>query len=487
MLKIDAAWARSFWLLAAPALIATSLHSAARADVVAAPEQPASPTLAGGDLMPKDPDDRKHLVEAASFQATLYGTAAYLQYKEMYRQAINEGGAGYTGFNTFSHERKLAGPGYAAFKVPNSDTLYSTAWLDLSRSPVVVTIPATDLRYFTLNIFDIYGNPSNLSTRTIGPKGGAFLFVPPNWTGEVPPGLQLYRASTPYLWTLLRVFAHSRADVAKARRFQEGVSLRPLAPGKSDVTQARSTPPEPGTGAVGFLRTLDYILRTNGHLAGEAALISNFRVLGIGGKTPFDLSAMEPALLPAVESGYQKAMVLLENSKTQLGEPTGPGWTRVNKGKYGYNYIRRSVTNLAGLGANVPEENASFTTFTDKDGQKLDGSAQAYTLRLPSPPPVNAFWSVTLYDGKTYELSPNPARRYLINDRTPGLVTGKDGSITIQIQRDPLRSANWLPAPSGPFFLVIRSYMPKEAALSGAWLPPAVERSDAIKPTPRQP
>ena len=111
-------------------------------------------------------------------------------------------------------------------------------------------------------------------------------------------------------------------------------------------------------------------------------------------------------------------MALVETSKTQLGTPTASGWTRVNKGKYGYNYIRRAVINAAGLGANVPEENSSFTTFVDGDKVRLDGSTGSYSLTLRPPPPVKAFWSVTLYDAGSFELYPNPLRRYLINDRT---------------------------------------------------------------------
>ena len=175
-------------------------------------------------------------------------------------------------------------------------------------------------------------------------------------------------------------------------------------------------------------------------------------------------------------TGHREAMTAVDHARNQLGQPTGTGWMRTAKGSYGYNYLRRAINNLAGLGANVPEENASFNTFVDAGGVTLDGANGRYRLNLTRPPPVNAFWSVTLYDAKTFELYPNPLKRYLINDRTPGLKAGADGAIEIRIQHDQPATGNWLPAPAGPFFLVIRSYLPKPAALSGQWLPPGVER-----------
>ena len=231
--------------------------------------------------------------------------------------------------------------------------------------------------------------------------------------------------------------------------------------------------PAPASGAVGFLRALDTILRTNGHLPGEEALVSRFRPLGVGGAKAFDPAMFDPAALTAIEAGYKDAVALLNTSKAQLGMPTGSGWMKVNKGEYGFNYVRRSVTNTAGLGANVREENASYTAFTDGSGKILNGATSRYTLHLTTPPPVDAFWSVTLYDAETFALYPNPLKRYLISDRTPGLNVAADGSIVIHLQHA-LTKENWLPAPSNPFFVVMRAYSPETAMLNGQWLPPAI-------------
>ena len=445
----------------------------AQATNFAAPEAPTTVAEYGDDLLPRDAKSRADLLAAAAFDATIYGMSAYLQYEQLYRQVVDKSASNYTGYNRFFHERDLAGPGYATFKVPNSDTLYSTAWIDLSKGPVTIVIPATNLKYFTLNIFDIFGNPSNLSSRTIGFKGGRFLIVPPHWTGSAPRGTTVYRATTVQLWILMRTFAQSKTEVVTARAFQDGVKIIPPTT-TSDAAASSPTPPQPTSGAKSFLRALDYILRVNGFQPGEDALVSRFRPLGVQGDKPFDASTIDAAALGAIERGYNDALSLLTSSKAQLGMPTGSGWMKVNKGEYGFNYVRRSVTNTAGLGANVREENASYTAFADAGGKALDGATSRYTLHLTTPPPVDAFWSVTLYDAKTFALYPNPLRRYLISDRTPGLKVGADGSIDIHIQHDKAKDGNWLPSPSQPFFVVLRAYSPRAAMLNGQWLPPAI-------------
>ena len=463
-----------FWtaLLPVSLLLTSPAHGESRS--FAAPEAPASITGYGPDLLPKDEKARADLLKAVAFDATIYGMAAYLQYEQLYRQVFDRSSANFSGFNRFSHERNLAGPDYGTFKVPNTDTLYSTAWIDLSKGPVEVDIPPTQLKYFTLNIFDIFGNPSNLSNRTIGFNGGRFLLVPRGWHGPAPKGITVYEAATPQLWILMRAFAQSNKDVQAARAFQDTVKIIPPIVGSTKTDAAGNAPPPPATGAMAYFRALDYLLRVNGYQPGEEALISRFRPLGILADRAPGPASFDPATLKAIEGGYADALALLTKSKPQLGEPTGTGWMKVNKGEYGFNYLRRSVINMAGLGANVREENASYTTFLDGTGASLNGASARYTLHLRTPPPVDGFWSVTLYDAKTFALYPNPLRRYLVSDRTPGLKIERDGSIQVRIQHTPSTSGNWLPAPASPFFVVIRAYRPKPEMLSGQWLPPAI-------------
>jgi len=428
------------------------------------------------DTIPNDPTARQHNAEVAATQATVYGLPAVLQYAEMYAQAVDRGDKRYVGFNRFVHDRDLADPDYAAFKSPNSDTLYSNAWLDLTHGPVIVDVPPVPLKYYTLNFFDAYGNASNISTRTFGSKGGRYLIAPVLWKGTVPAGVSLFRVATPHMWVLMRIFAQKPAEVAMARALQDRVTITPYPAGAVTPAGTDVTPPasDRDTG-IGFMRILDAVLRANGHPVQEDALVYQFHAIGVGGSKPFDAATLDAETKAGIEAGYQAAMAIIRASRSQLGIPNGKGWNRIEKARYGFNYLNRATINYVGLGANVSEENFSFNTFVDAGGRPLDGSKATYTLTLAPPPPVSAFWSVTLYDAATYRLHPNVLKRYLVNDRTPGLSVGKDGTVRILIQHDrPKDAANWLPAPDKPFYLALRAYMPKPALLNGRWTPDGV-------------
>lgn len=475
---------------AAAALATFALAGAAHAGERGYPWQPApsyalqavdqfAPTPAG-DVMPKDPSARGALARAIAMEAVIYGLPAVYQYREMFQQALDPKSPRYTGFNRFAHDRDLAGPDYKAFKSPNSDTLYSNAWLDLTAGPVLIETPDVPLKYYTLNFLDMFSNASNIGTRTFGSKAGRYLIAPAGWTGEVPPGATLFRVATPHAWILMRVFAQKPSEVAEARAVQDAVKITPLNPPKA----AEGLPPPDAETAGGFLKVLDHVLRTDGHPDQEDALVYRFRAIGIGGREPFDLARLDAETRAGVAAGFDDAMKIIVASRAQLGMPTGTGWSRVEKARYGFNYLSRATINYVGLGANVDAENLSFNTFVDGDGAQLDGAQADYALTLKPPPPVNAFWSVTLYDAKTLALHPNGLNRYLINDRTTGLKVEPDGAVRLQIQHARPKSAgNWLPAPDGPFYLVVRSYLPKPEMISGGWRPEPV--AAVVRHTPR--
>jgi hypothetical protein len=465
---------------AAATMLPLALAAAASAAEGHYPAQPApsyplqaveqfDPTPAG-DVTPRDPAARTALARALALEAAIYGLPSVYQYREMFAQAVDRASPRYVGFNRFAHDRDLAGPDYKAFKTPNSDTLYSNAWLDLTRGPVLIETPDVPLKYYTLNFLDMFSNASNIGTRTFGSKAGRYLVVPAAWTGEPPAGVTLFRVATPHAWILMRVFAQTPAEVAVARAVQDGVKITPLSDRKGDDA---IPPPEVET-AAGFFKVLDHVLRTDGHPDQEDALIYRFRAIGIGGPEPFDIARLDAETRAGVEAGFDDAMKVIAASRAQLGAPTGTGWNRVEKARYGFNYLSRATINYVGLGANVDAENLSFNTFVDGKGRPLDGAKGDYTLVF-KPPPVNAFWSVTLYDAATFALYPNELRSYLINDRTPGLKSNKDGSIDLRIQHTkPRNAANWLPAPARPFYLVVRSYLPKPEMVSGGWRPEPV-------------
>jgi hypothetical protein len=466
-----ARWAAASMLLLASAAAAAERHYPARPapsyrlqDVDQFDPTPVA------DVVPKDAAARTALARSLAMEAAIYGLPSVYQYREMFAQAVDRASPRYVGFNRFAHDRDLAGPDYKAFKSPNSDTLYSNAWLDLTSGPVLIESPDVPLKYYTLNFLDMFSNASNIGTRTFGSKAGRYLIAPAAWTGAPPPGVTLFRVATPHAWILMRVFAQTPAEVAIARDVQDSVRITPLSPS----SKTAAYPPPDGDTAEGFYRVLDHVVRTNGHPDQEDALVYRFRPIGIGGPEPFDPARLDAETRAGMEAGFHDAMRVITASRSQLGAPTGTGWNRVEKARYGFNYLSRATINYVGLGANVDAENLSFNTFVDGKGGPLDGSKGAYSLSF-RPPPVNAFWSVTLYDAGTLALHPNELGRYLINDRTPGLRKNGDGSMELRIQHaKPRNAANWLPAPERPFYLVVRSYLPKPEMISGGWRPEPV-------------
>ncbi len=436
-----------------------------------------SPTTRS-DILPNDRQARMAYIRNLAIDAAIYGLPSVLQYREMFQQAINVAHSRYVGFNLFLHDRDLASPGYQAFRSPNSDTLYSNAWLDLSNGPALIEVPEIALKYYTLNFLDMFANASNISTRTFGNSARRYLVAPANWEGTLPSDTTLFRVATPFVWILMRVFAQYPEEVRLARLVQDTVRIIPLGVPSSAAGAPTIQEVEPAA----FFSALDYVLRMNGHPDQEDSMIYRLRSIGIGGEVAFSYERLDLDTRSAIDAGFDQAMCIISTSRAQLGIPTGTGWTKVDKARYGFNYLSRAVTNFVGLGANVEEENYSFNTFVDGEATSLNGSEATYTLTI-KPPPVHAFWSVTLYDAGTFELFPNPLNRYLINDRNANVQNCADNALTIFIQHHrPANDACWLPAPSGPFYLVFRAYLPMPEMISANWRPDPVIRAAPPRP-----
>lgn len=433
------------------------------------------------DSIPADAAAREIWAKNLAYDATIYGTVPVLTYRQMFDQAVDKHSSGYVGFNLFAHGRELAGPGYKPFKSPNADTLYSNAYLDLRDGPVFFDVPDTSGRYFTANFLDMFGNASNISARTHGMKGGRYLIATGDWQGEVPQGVQLFRVTSPFMWILLRVLVHNPADALKANKLQDRFILTP-----SRLPSAHAAFPDGrDQSAGGFLRILDFMLRENGHPEREQGFVHNLRGIGIAGPSKIDEVLSDAPSRAGVEQGYRDAQQVINASIAQNGRRIGHWSEPLDIGRFGFNYLYRATVNTLGTGANVTDENYPFTTFEDAQGQRLDGNKGVYELRLSPPPPVRYFWSVTVYDLATRALYPNSENKYIVNDRTPGLIWGKDGSVSIRFQSAPVKGkakANWIPVPNGPFYVSIRAQGPKEAILNQSWRPSAIERIGDTRP-----
>ncbi|WKN48450.1 DUF1254 domain-containing protein [Nocardioides sp. Arc9.136] len=429
------------------------------------------------DLLPADPGAARDLACSAAFEATLYGLPAVLQYAQMVAQvgAAGDGGPR-VAFNQFAHGEGLAGPDHSAFRVPNVDTVYSNVWFDLTRSPVQVVLPDFGDRYFTLNLLDMHSNASNISLRTHGRGPHRVLLAPAGWTGTVPDGCSLFRVATPLAWGLLRVQAAGEEEVRAVRALQDAVVVEPLVRGGEHPHLPPVTPEGVERDWEEFMTALHAVVDTCGAPVEETALVRRFRTVGVGGEAPFSASALTEAVRAGAAEGFDAAFELLRRSRSQLGRPVGGGWTRVaDKGRHGDNFTARAVMNFVGLGANVVEENTSFNTFVDADLEPLDGTRGGFEIELATLPPVDHFWSLTLYEVETGQVHANEVDRYSVGSTTSGC----GGPVVVRLQHDRPAAdddsgATWLPTPRGRFFLVLRAYGPRAALLDGTWTPPPV-------------
>jgi hypothetical protein len=426
----------------------------------------------GEDIVPADPASREDWARHEAWQAAIFGRVAFLTYRQMWDQAIDSHHAGYVGFNRFAHDRVLAGPDYAPFKTPNADTLYSNAYLDLTQGPVLLTVPDTGGRYYTASLLDLYGNAANISARTIGTRGGRFLIATTDWGGHVPEGVTLFRVTQPYMWILLRIEAEDRDALPAARRVQDGFDL-------SETAHAPTAPayPDPARfdDPAACLRLLDWIVDNAGVRREEVGFVHQLRNIGVGGTRSVADALADPAIAKGVAEGFADANAGIAHSIAQSGTPVGGWHESFDIGRYGFNYLGRAVVNTLGTGANVRLENFPFTTFSDADGEPLDGGRYEYRLRLAPPPPADFFWSVTVYDRKTLEPFPNSAGKYLVSGRTPGLVRAADGSVTVTFARD-AKGPNAIPVPDGPFYVALRAQGPQVPLLTGQWLPAPITK-----------
>jgi hypothetical protein len=396
--------------------------------------------------------------------------------------------------NAFHHARAYPTAAFREVVRPNFDTLYSIAWLDLTREPVVITSPDTHGRYFLLPLLDmwteVFAVPGKRATGT-GPQ--RYAVVPPGWSGRLPDGLERIEAPTPWVWVIGRIQTNGPKDYEAVHALQAGVTATPLSRWGQDAAPA--PPPLVPDPAVDVKRPplaqvtslpADRFFGLGAELLAihpphptDWTVLQRLRRIGIERGRPFDLSRAPPAVRAALPRAAQDALARLRAS---LAGPSASGRWQTSLelvGVYGNAYFRRALVALRGLGANPPEDSTYPHTAADADGKPLAGGSR-YQLHFAKGelPPARAFWSVTLYDADGFQVA-NPANRFALGDRDP-LRFNPDGSLDLWIQPTSPgaeREANWLPAPvAGPFNLSMRLYDPAPPALDGRWSPAPVRR-----------
>jgi hypothetical protein len=390
--------------------------------------------------------------------------------------------------NHFVQMRKLLGAGGSRVVTPNNDTLYSNAWLDLAASPLVIDVPDSAGRYYVLGLLDFYTNPfAHIGARLTGTGAGSFLITGPDWQGEVPPPFaqsgRHVRSPTRWVWLIGRWLVDGEHDLPAVHALQDGLVMRPLAawlagapeqPERFDPQWDAKLP----LAAAQFAAQVNRALRENPPPAHEAALVARFSAIGIGPDGPEQPSAAHSLLL---DQAIHTGMAQLQAST--LGGTQHLGWTLPARldGGFGDDFPRRAAVALKYIGALESREAIYPMAYDDADGQPLSGE-HAYRLHFAADelPPVDGFWSLTMYSRRDFLLVPNPIGRFAIGDRTPGLRYGADGSLTLSIQHampegDAARD-NWLPAPPDGFYVCLRAYLPRDEMLTGQHQLPGLQR-----------
>jgi hypothetical protein len=374
---------------------------------------------------------------------------------------------------------------------PNEDTIYSRAFIDLRKEPVILVIPPTDRQYW-IPVGDLrHDFDANLSWDTVGARGGAFALCPPGWQGVMPDGVQRVDMGTPLIWMLPRFAVDGAADLPQAVALQKQVRLVPLGQwGAADVTRPRPDPADfprftraELTDAKAYFTTLNTVMRLSPRIGdpAEQAMAGWLREIGMDPATRIDRDRLSPQARRGLERAAADAHRIIAARMSRV-VPIVNNWqvARLDKRMSG-DPVAAAAAAMLGLLWNPKEVSTYDVGFLDGSGAPLDGRNR-YVIRFAQPPPVHAFWSVTMYSAKTQLFVPD-AHRYSVGDRTEGLVYGDDGSLEIFVQAreptDPRERANWLPAPAGPFYLATRHYSPKAAILTGDWEPPPVVKAAA--------
>ena len=420
-------------------------------------------------------------------EAWLYAFAPVALYNTMYAQAINAASPSYVGgFNRFRHYDRLATPDDTDIVTPNNDTPYSWAWLDLRAEPMVLSLPAVPERYYVNQWFDLYThNFAYTGVRSTGREAGNYMFVGPDWQGEAPAGItKVFRAETHMIGTLTRTGVDGADDIAAMKAVQAHYRLQPLSAFVGTPAPAPAAMPNwpvwdeamaKGLGFIGYLNTLLPFMPV---VPSETAMFERFARIGIGPGQAFDAAALDPALHEAMLAGIAEAAAAF---KSKAAKETSSAAMFGSRAELGADYIyQRSCGAALGILANTKEEAFYASQQTEPDGTLLSG-VHDWTIRLEPGqwPPVNQFWSITMYSLPDRFLVPNPIDRYSIGDRTPGLQYDPDGGLTLYLQADspgPDKDSNWLPTPRGPFFFAGRFYGPTAEALDGRWVLPPLEK-----------
>ncbi|MFY0732487.1 DUF1254 domain-containing protein [Pseudomonas sp. NFX15] len=393
-------------------------------------------------------------------------------------------------FNRLYSEPRLLGPQDNKVVSPNNDTFYSRALLDLRSEPVVLDVPAVRDRYYSFQLVDLRtDNLDYIGTRATGEKAGRYLIAGPDWQGDVPPGISgVIHSPSRLVFLLGRTEVKGEADLKDAAQVLTGYALQPLSkilghavPEPLPALQLPAYQDTRQGAAQALFTTFNALAPLHQWTESEQKKLARFAAIGVKPGVEFQPPAhVSDAVAQGAEAGREQVRA----ASSQLSVER-QGWlpSPSNVGKFGDDDLTRAAVAWRYIYANDAVEALYPMALHDAEGQMLSGQ-HAYRLHFAAGqlPPVNAFWSLTLYDGKTQLLVANPIQRYALGDRSPGLQYDADGGLTLILQTDTPKTAppgNWLPTPTGPFNLLLRLYLPKGAALDGSYQLPTIARIES--------
>ena len=407
--------------------------------------------------------------------------------------------------NTFASLKAYPPADMKSVVRPNFDTLYSSGYLDLTKEPVVVSVPDTAGRYYLLPMLDMWSDVfASPGWRTTGTTAANYLVAPPGWRPDLrdkfvdefklPKDTQLINAPTPYVWIIGRIKTDGPPDYDAVNKIQAGLKITPLTEwGKAakpveqkiDASVDMKTPPkiqvDTMQGGPYFAYAAELLKLQPPHVTDEP-ILARMKQIGIEPGKSFDIARLDPAIRKAIEVAPEAAQKLME-WKTPTLARVANNWSMNTDtmGVYGNYYLKRAIVAQVGLGANLPEDAIYPLNLGDEAGRPLDG-ANKYSIHFDkdATPPANAFWSITLYDPEGFQVA-NSLNRFAVSSWMP-FKYNADGSLDLYFQNENPgngKDANWLPAPKGPFNLTMRVYAPKSEALTGKWNPPPIVKTQA--------
>jgi hypothetical protein len=391
--------------------------------------------------------------------------------------------------NELDHLREFPDYTFRTVVRPNADTLYSSAWLDLAAEPVVLTVPDTRGRYYLVQLMDAWTNTFAVpGTRTTGNHAANFAIVGPHWNGRLPANIKPLHSPTDMVWLLGRIQTNTSSDYPFVHSLQDQFHLTPLSawprfPEPDAPRAKRDRAGRTPLAEMDKMETADFFTRlcrlmaNNPPAPADAPLMKRLATIGVVPGKPFSFAGLPAETRQALESGVAEARKELSQKIPEGRKANGWG-LRYDLGKYGVDYYLRAQVARRGLGANLPEDALYPQAQADANGHPFDGSHR-YVIHFDKSqlPPVNAFWSLTVYDTRGF-FTENPNGRYAIGDRDH-LRYNPDGSLDLYIQHTrpgPDKESNWLPSPAEAFNMSLRLYWPKPSILDGSWTPPPIRR-----------